>query len=69
MRRISSGSYSFRILYSDIYGIESRVKFDVETIFVKTLDRVYELAVAGKSSKFGLVRFMDRLRRYSGRIF
>ena len=69
MRRISLGSYSFRVLYSDIYDIESRVKFGVEIVFIKTLDEVYELVAAGRSFKFGLDEFMDRLRRYSCRMF
>jgi len=41
----------------------------LRTVFIKTLEGVYELAVAGKSSKFGSDEFMDRFRRYSSRIF
>gem|GEM_PF-3409285 len=41
----------------------------LKNFFIKTLEGVYELAVAGKSSKFGSDEFMDRSRMYSSRIF
>ena len=41
----------------------------LKNFFIKTLDGVYELVAAGRSFKFGLDRFIDRLKIHSGRIF